>query len=144
MPIFDAGVRMLSNRMPKVISPKTHAIIDYATAASFFLMGAYLWRRNRRAAVASLICGAAEVGTAAVTDYPGGVRPYISFEQHGKIDSMMSGIVTTMPNMLFFANHPSAQFFRGQGVAMAAATGMTDFEALPSSRRQRRDLEEAA
>jgi len=72
------------------------------------------------------------------------VRPYISFEQHGKIDSMMSGIVTTMPNMLFFANHPSAQFFRGQGVAMAAATGMTDFEALPSSRRQRRDLEEAA
>jgi len=72
------------------------------------------------------------------------VRPYISFEQHGKIDSMMSGIVTTMPNMLFFANHPSAQFFRGQGVAMAATTGMSEFDALPSSRRQKRDLEEAA
>jgi hypothetical protein len=144
MALFESGVRMLSNRMPKVVSPKAHAIIDYATAAAFFGMGAYLWRRNRRAAVASLICGAAEVGTAAVTDYPGGVRPYISFEQHGKIDSIMSGIVTTMPNMLFFANHPSARFFHGQGVMMAAATGMTDFEALPSSPRQKRDLEEAA
>jgi hypothetical protein len=144
MALFDAGVRMLSNRMPKMISPRAHAIIDYVTAGAFLGMGAYLWRRNRRAAVASLICGAAEVGTAAVTDYPGGVRPYISFEQHGKIDSMMSGIVATMPNMLFFANHPSAQFFRGQGVAIAAVTGMTEFDALPSSPRQRRDLEEAA
>jgi len=144
MAIFDAGIRMLSNRMPKVISPKAHAVIDLATAASFFAMGAYLWKRNRRAAVASLICGAAEVATAAVTDYPGGVRPQISFQQHGKIDTVMSGIVTTMPNMLFFANHSSAQFFRAQGIAMAATTGMTDFEALPSSPRQRRDLEEAA
>ena len=90
MAILDSGVRMLSNRMPKMITPKAHAIIDYATAAAFFGMGAYLWRKNRRAAVASLICGAAEVGTAAVTDYPGGMRPYISFEQHGKIDSIMS------------------------------------------------------
>jgi hypothetical protein len=144
MAFLDNGVRMLSSRMPKMISPKAHAIIDCATAAAFFGMGAYLWRRNRRAAVASLICAAAEVATAAVTDYPGGLRPYISFEQHGKIDSMISGIVATMPNMLFFANHPSAQFFRGQGVLMAATTGMTDFEALPGSRRQRRDLEEAA
>jgi hypothetical protein len=79
-----------------------------------------------------------------VTDYPGGVRPYISFEQHGKIDSMMSGIVATMPNMLFFANHPSARFFRGEGVMMAAANGLTEFDALPSLPRQRRDLEEAA
>jgi hypothetical protein len=61
MAIFDTGVRMLSNRMPKMISPKAHAIIDYVTAGSFFAMGAYLWKRNRRAAVASLICGAAEV-----------------------------------------------------------------------------------
>jgi hypothetical protein len=144
MAIFDAGVRMLSNRMPKVISPKAHAIIDYATAASFFAMGAYLWKRNRRAAVASLICGAAEVGTAAVTDYPGGIRPYLSFEQHGKIDAAISGIVATMPNTLFFANHSSSQFFRGQGVLLAASTGMTDFEALPSSAQQKRDLEEAA
>src|SRR5216110_2965354 len=98
MATFQSGVQMLSNRMPKVISPKTHAIIDYATAASFFLMGAYLWKRNRRAAVASLICGATEAGTAAVTDYPGGLRPYISFEQHGKIDAAISGIVTTMSN----------------------------------------------
>jgi hypothetical protein len=127
-----------------VISPKAHAIIDYATAASFFAMGAYLWKRNRRAAVASLICGAAEVGTAAVTDYPGGIRPYLSFEQHGKIDAAISGIVATMPNTLFFANHSSSRFFRGQGVMLAAATGMTDFEALPSSAQQKRDLEEAA
>ena len=32
MALLETGVRELSNRMPKVISPKTHAIIDYAVA----------------------------------------------------------------------------------------------------------------
>jgi hypothetical protein len=58
MPLLDQAARFATNKMPKVISPKTHAIIDYAMAASFFGMAAFFWRRNKRAALSALICGA--------------------------------------------------------------------------------------
>jgi hypothetical protein len=31
--LMEKGVNLLSNNLPKVLSPKTHAIIDYAVVA---------------------------------------------------------------------------------------------------------------
>ena len=138
MALMQKGVQALTERMPKVISPRTHAIIDYATAGSFFLAGALLWKRSRRAAVASMLCGAMEAGTALMTDYPGGVKPVISFPTHGRIDAGFAGFVATLPNLLVFGSEPEAMFFRGQGVALAAVTGLTDFQAGADSGRSRR------
>ena len=59
MPILDQAAKLATRKMPKVITPKTHAIIDYAIAASFFAMAAFFWRRNKRAAIGALACGAA-------------------------------------------------------------------------------------
>ncbi len=132
MPFMQKGVQMLADRMPKVISPKTHAIIDYATAGSFLVAGALLWRKSKRAAIASLVCGAMEAGTAMSTDYPGGVTDLISFQTHGRIDAGFAGFVATLPNVFMFGDKPEAMFFRGKGVALAAVTGLTDF----SDRRQ--------
>ena len=137
MAILNTGVSALANRMPKVISPKAHAIIDYATAGTFLLMGALLWKRNRRAAIGSMVCGAMEAGTAMMTDFPGGVVKKISFETHGKIDAGFAGYVAMVPSVLGFGDEPEANFFRGQAIALAAVTGMTDFEARPQSRRRR-------
>lgn len=127
MALLEAGVKALSNRMPKIISPKTHAIIDYTTAGSFFLMGALLWRNHKRAAISSLACGAAEAVTSLLTDYPGGVTDVISFSTHGKIDAGMAGLVGTIPTLFAFNDEKEAIFFRSQAVAIAAVTGMTDF-----------------
>ena len=63
MPILDQAAKLATRKMPKVITPKAHAIIDYAIAASFFAMASCLWRRNKRAAVSALLCGAAETVT---------------------------------------------------------------------------------
>ena len=60
MPLLDQAARLATRKMPKVITPKAHAMIDYAVAASFFVVGAFLWRRNKRAAIGALACGAAE------------------------------------------------------------------------------------
>src|SRR5207302_8445469 len=73
MALMNKGVQMITERMPKVISPRTRAILDYSTAAGFFLGAALFWRSHKRAAIASLACGIAEAGTAMMTDYPGGV-----------------------------------------------------------------------
>ena len=127
MPILDHATRWTTNKLPKVVGPKPHAIIDYAMAASFFGMAAFFWRRNKRAAVSALACGATGVVTALCTAYPGGVVKEISFETHGAIDFGMSALVASLPGMLHFQSEPEARFFRAQGVALAAVAGLTDF-----------------
>ena len=127
MPLLDQAAKWTTNKMPKVITPKAHAIIDYAVAASFFGMAAFFWRRNKRAAVSALVCGAAETITALCTDYPGGVVKEISYETHGAIDFGLSGLVASLPDMLRFADEPESRFFRMQGLGLATVTGLTDF-----------------
>ncbi len=127
MPILDKAAKWTTNKMPKVIGPKAHSIIDYAMAASFFGMAAFFWRRNKRAAVSALVCGAAETITALCTNYPGGIVAEISFETHGAIDFGLSGMVASMPETLRFSHEPESRFFRMQGLALATVAGFTDF-----------------
>ena len=127
MPVLEQATKWATNKMPKVINPTAHAIIDYATAASFFTMAAIFWRRNKRAAISCLVCGGAETVTAMLTNYPGGVTDAISFETYGRIDFGMSGLISSMPNLLRFSDESESSFFRLQGMAMAAVTGLTDF-----------------
>jgi hypothetical protein len=136
MPILDKAVKWSANRMPKVINPKTHAFIDYAAAAAFFGMAGLFWKRNKRAAMASLVCGATEVLTAMLTDYPGGVVKQLSFETHGSIDFGMSGLVAGLPDMMRFSGEPESRFFRVQGLAIAAVTGLTDFTGTGERKQQ--------
>jgi hypothetical protein len=139
MPLLQTGINALTRRMPKVISPRTHAVIDYATAGSFLLTGALLWKRNKRASIGSMLCGIMEAQTAMITDFPGGLTPLISFETHGKIDAGFAGIVGMLPALLAFGDKPEAMFFRGQALAIAGVTGLTDFgEDRQRSRRRRR------
>jgi hypothetical protein len=51
MPVTTSAVDSLTRRLPKVVSPKTHAIVDYLVIGSLFVAGALYWRRNRRAAI---------------------------------------------------------------------------------------------
>jgi hypothetical protein len=136
MSLLHKGVQVAANRLPKVISPKTHAIIDYATAGSFILAGVLLMRKkHKKAAIGALVCGIAEATTAMLTDYPGGVAKLISFPTHGKIDYGKGGLIMAMPNLLGFDDKSPAVFFRMQSLAITAVTGMTDFETV-----SRRDL----
>ena len=141
MPILHHAARWTTNRLPKVINPTAHAIIDYATAASFFGMAALFWNRNKRAAVSSIICGAAQTITAMLTDYPGGVTDAISYETHGSIDFGISGLVASLPDMMRFSDDPESRFFRIQGTALAVITGLTDFTGT-GERKQMEKLDE--
>lgn len=139
MGMLESGVHAITNRMPKVFDPKAHAIIDYAIAGSFFVAGALLWRRHRRAAIASIACGVAETATAMITDYPGGVKPLISFHTHGRVDGGLATLVGAMPIALNFADDVEARWFRAHGIAIAATTGLTDFDQESESRARWRD-----
>ena len=138
MALMEMGVRTLTNRLPKVIGPKTHAIIDYGVAASFIVTGVLLLKKkSKRAAIASFICGAEGITTAMLTDYPGGVAKVISFPTHGKIDAGFAGAIASMPNLMGFPDHGVSSLFRAQGLTMAAVTGLTDFEGERETERTR-------
>lgn len=128
MPLLDQAAKLATHKLPKVISPRTHSIIDYAIAGSFFVLGAFLWKRNKRAAVSAITCGAAETAVALCTDYPGGVAKHLNLETHKNIDFAMSGIVSSLPSVLHFADEPEAHYFRAQGLAIAAVAGLTKID----------------
>lgn len=140
MALAEIGARALSSRLPKVISPKTHAIIDYATAGAFFLMTGLMWKRHKRAAISALACGINQTANAMLTDYPGGVAGVISFPTHLRMDTGFAGVVTSLPNLLGFTGEWPSIYFRSQGMAMAATAAMTETGTL----RGRRDHEFAA
>jgi hypothetical protein len=138
--LMERGVNLLSNNLPKVISPKTHAIIDYAVVAGgFFAVAGIAWKSHKKAAVASLICGVAETTVAMLTDYPGGVGiNAISFPTHGRIDAGFAGAVGTLPNLMGFNDEWPAWFFRSHALAQATVTGLTDFTGERANIRDRR------
>ena len=128
MPALQKIIQYAGKALPKVISPTGHAVADYATAGLFLVRSAMFWRRSKRAAVASLTCGAAEVAVAALTDYPGGVKHAISFPLHRKIDFGLSSMTATMPEFLAFDDEKEKEFFRTQSALIAGVTVLTDFE----------------
>ncbi len=130
MPMLVQATKWAAEKMPKTITPKTHAILDYGMAAGFFGMAAFFWKRDKRASVSCLVCGAAETMNALLTDYPGGVSRAVSFETHGAIDVGLIGLVASLPGLMRFSRQPEARFFRLQGMTMAAVTGLTDFRKI--------------
>jgi hypothetical protein len=147
MALWQKGVRMAVGKMPKVIDPTTHAVLDYAVASSFLLMGILFWRRNKRAAIGSFFCGGAAAANILFTDYPGGSHKVISYPAHGHIDTGIAGMSAALPRLLRFEDQPEAKFFEIEALAKTAIVGLTDFDYYeqPSPRRLRgRDEQDAA
>lgn len=132
MTLVQTGMNIASHRLPKVISPKAHAIIDYALIASWFAIGAFVWKRNRRAAVSAVICGGATAATAMFTDYPGGVWKKMSYQTHGKIDTGLVALVASMPRLMNFEDDREAWAFKIRALGEGTVTAMTDFNAMES------------
>lgn len=135
MSLLQKGLSKFSGRVPKVIGPTTHAVIDYAITGSFFVMGAMLWKRNKRAAVGSLACGSALAINSLFTDYPGGVRSEISYQNHGRIEAGIAGLTASVPRAMGFDDDPESRFFEIQAIAVTISAALTNFDHELSERR---------
>jgi hypothetical protein len=139
VPIMQRGVAALSDRMPKLLSPRAHAIADYTTIGGLVLIGAMLWRRKKHAAIAAFTCAGAETANVLLTNFPGGLARTISFSTHGKIDMGLAATCSSMPDFMGFQDDPHAKFFRIMGLSITTIAALTDFQQLsapiPRSRR---------
>jgi hypothetical protein len=137
MPVLQKGVAALSHKMPKVISPKAHAIIDYATIGTLGLLAGLFWGKHKRAAISAIICAGAELTTVLLTDMPGGVADVMSLPTHVKIDFGLAATASAMPSFMGFDDDPEAKWFRIVGLNVTANAAMTQTGDLRRAYRRR-------
>ena len=140
MPIFNTTAKIIAKPIPRVITPKAHAVVDYITVGSFLANAARFWKRNKPAAIASLICGGAELAVNLLTDYPGGVEPVISYPTHLKLDLGLAAMAAMMPEILASDSNSEKAFFltRGALITMTSELSHTPKNVVRRQDRRRR------
>lgn len=127
MPIMNTIAKLAAKPFPRTISPQAHSIIDYMNVGAFLMTAAWFWNRNKRAAIAALIGGGAELAVSLLTNYPGGVKKVINFPAHRDIDFGLAALTATLPEFLAFKDERERKFFLVQGALMSAITELTSF-----------------
>lgn len=137
MPFRNQEIELLKTRLPKVISPAAHGVIDYAQAAFFFALGLLSSRSNKGAARAAFATSGFILAQSLLTDYRFGWKPLISFETHGKIDSIFASGSWLIPVLFDFQGTRAGKIFEGNSVAEASIVGMTDWNSTRAHRERR-------
>jgi hypothetical protein len=115
--------------IPKVVSPKVHAIIDWGLFAGT-LTAAYLFgRKNRVIGMSALMTALVEGANVAFTDFPGGMFRKLSFPSHGRMGIGNLPTFAALPALMGFANRPESLFFYGQVALALLVISSTDFNA---------------
>ena len=138
MPLLQKGVVAAAGRLPKVVSPKGHAIIDFCTIGAWALLAWQFWRRDKRASLCAMICGGAELGTVLMTDMPGGLAPVFSFPTHCKLDMGMAAVASAMPTFMRFEDGAEAKWFRMLGLNITAVAALSEQGESSGIRKRRR------
>jgi hypothetical protein len=135
MPLLQKSIQLAGKTLPKVISPRAHTLAHYSKAALFGVAAALFWRKNKRAAVASLVCGAAETGVAIITSRGGLHR--VSPSRHKRIDFGISAMAASMPRFLAFEHEQEKTLFLMQSALIAGVAVLTEFEPAGPLRERR-------
>ncbi len=137
MSIIDSTVvPALESRLPKVVSARTHGVIDYSHAAFFLGSAFFLRKKNGRAAIASLSTGLLVLVQSLLTDYPLGAKPVIPFAEHGRMDAGFASLSWAVPRVFGFRDTPAARIFQINSVVEAAVVGLTDFDSARAREQQ--------
>lgn len=127
MALGTLALHQLEAKLPKVISPEVHGIIDYGHAAFFATMAAVLWKSNRRGAVAAAVTSGFVLVESLLTDYKWGVKKLIPFEVHGQMDGGFAAASLGMPKLFGFEDTGAATVFRVNAFVEATVVGLTDW-----------------
>jgi hypothetical protein len=123
------------DKMPKVISAKKHAIIDYVHVATNMVVAALFYRRNKRAGIGAFFLAGSVLANALMTDYEYGVFRLYSFKVHGLLDYGVAAASAVMPEILGISDDPEGRFFKLQGVGESLIAGITNYDDDSGARR---------
>jgi hypothetical protein len=125
--------------VPKTISPKVHAWLDFAVTTYFLGLGVWFAIRGKGGpAIAAFVNGGMVAGVSAFTDYDGDGKKPISFKMHGTLDAVQATTAALGPVLHGFADEPEAMYFYGQAANEAAVIATTDWDAgMPAKHRRK-------
>lgn len=132
MPVLTRAADVATRRLPKLFSADAHRTADYLLAGSFIAAGAWFWRRNRRAALASWISGGSLLSLTLLTSYPGKERRYLTLPFHGKIEIGMAAMVAAMPEFLQFEDEKERHFFTIKAGLLTVISNLTAYSEKPT------------
>lgn len=130
----------VDDALPRVISSKTHAVIDYVHAGTNFIVGALFRKNNRRASNAAFALGAGVLANALMTDYELGVFRLYSFKVHGILDYGVAATSSVLPVLLGIQDSREADYFYAQGGGETVIAGISDYDDNSGARREHREL----
>jgi hypothetical protein len=125
----DEQITAQAPRETALLSPAAHAVLDYAVAGAYLLVGAALFTRHRRAGTLALLNGAIIVGASVCTDYPGGIWPRFSFKTHRTLDVAQASFAGLGPYLMGFGSDPEASYFYDQAATEMGVIAATDWDA---------------
>lgn len=122
---------------PRVISSKTHSIIDYIHAGANFAAAALFYKKgDSRSGHAATALGASVLVNALITDYEYGVFRVWSFKTHGILDYGVAAASAAFPKLLDIDDAGDAAYFYTQGGGETVIAGISDYDDDSGSRRQ--------
>ncbi|MGI4830814.1 MAG: hypothetical protein ACRYFU_21875 [Janthinobacterium lividum] len=127
MSLATAALRQIESRLPKIISPTTHGIIDYCHSAFFATFAVICWKRNKPAAIAAAGTSALVLVQSLLTDYKPGVKRVLPFSIHGQIDGGFAVLSLAIPKTFGFAGTKAAKVFQANALVEATVVGLTDW-----------------
>jgi len=131
MPILNNVAKIAVKALPTMISPKAHSVLDCMVVGAFCAAASRFWKQNKRAAIAAMICGGAELAITFLTDYPAGVKRVIHYGARREIDLGLAAMTASMPEFLAFRDEPEKTFFIAQGMLISATTSLSRFPQRP-------------
>jgi len=126
---------------PRVISSKTHAIIDYIHAGTNFAVAAIFRNKDRKASYSAMALGLSVLGNALMTDYELGVFRLYSFKTHGILDYGVAAASAAIPALLDLDSSAAKAFFYAQGGGETGIAAISDYDDDSGARRARRRIE---
>lgn len=125
MALLNRIARAATRPVPRFISPRAHATLDYLMVGSF--LAASLWFRPRspRASLAALACGGAQLALNLLTDYGGTSGKPVHFSTHRRMDTALAAITATMPETISLQGDDARAFFRAEGVMFTVLGELT-------------------
>ena len=137
--IDEATVPDAFRNVPKYITPKAHAWLDFAVSTYYLGLGIWFAVRGKgRAATAAFINGGMVAGVSMMTDYDGDESKPINFKMHGTLDAVQATTAALAPVLHGFADEPEAKYFWIQAANEVGVIATTDWDAgMPAGQHRK-------
>ena len=112
---------------PKIISARSHSVIDYVQVGGNIVAAAMMRKKNQAACNAAIGLAVVSLLNAILTDYPAGIFRIYSFRTHGVVDYGIVAATEAVPKVFEFAGDPVEKYFRVLGAGELLIVELSDY-----------------